>query len=347
MNNNFQKLRFLIRSATRDDLDALYALALGNDLLNLPTNKDVLLDKINKSMASFAGKPHVADRQFIFVLEDQEKRVVTGTSTVFSSYADENHPLYFFSVYDKHHLAPDVEVPEGCQLLRLEKDTRQLSALGGLVVDARYRGLPEKRGRQISLIRFVLLGMCPDFFSPYILSELMAPTAPDGSNLFWKAIGEKYTGYSYEEVFQSARLKDRSFIQDCFPKEDILLSPEQIHLHRDLESVLSSGRAQQHMITRQGFVYLNQVDPMDGGLQYSARVQDIKCIQNSEYHPCDRMPDGTEPPFVSVLIGTIRDGFFSGGQVPVSFEGDTVLLPGAAMADLNLSPGENIYVCSV
>jgi len=333
----------LIRSVCLDDLDGLYRLSLNNSLLNLPTNKDILYKKINTSIASFACKKQVDDRQFIFVLEDQETGQVTGTSTIFSHYADDAHPLYSFTVYDSNNPPPDGELKAGHQLLRLCRQTSGISALGGLVVDSRYRGLPEKRGKQISLIRFVFLGMFHNFFNPTILSELMAPTEPDGSNPFWKAIGQKYSGFDYESVFQAARLKDRSFIQEYFPTKDILLPPNLKHIHRTIDSVQDSGRAQQYMVTQQGFKYHGQVDPMDGGLQYTARIDTIKSIQNGRYYYCDQMPDN-EDVCVSALIGSVKQNHFYGCQVPVSIHDDTVLLPSHVMDLVPLSPGDQLYV---
>ncbi len=341
--NSSRNIRFLIRSVSLDDLDDLYRLSLNNSLLNLPTNKDILYKKINTSIASFACEKQVDDRQFIFVLEDQETRQVTGTSTIFSDYADEAHPLYFFTVYDSDNPPPNSEIKAGHQLLRLCKETKGISALGGLVVDSRYRGLPEKRGKQISLIRFVFLGMFHNFFNPTILSELMAPTESDGSNPFWKAIGQKYTNFDYESVFQAARLKDRSFIQEYFPKKDIILPPSLKHIHRTIHSVQNTGRAQQHMLTQQGFQYLAQVDPMDGGLQYTAQIDTIKSIQNGRYYYCDQM-SYSEDVCQSALIGSVKQNRFCGCQVPVSIHENTVLLPSHVMSLVQLSPGDQVYV---
>ncbi|MCF6246851.1 MAG: arginine N-succinyltransferase [Desulfobacula sp.] len=338
-----QDIRFLIRSVSLTDLDDIYALSLTSSLLNLPTNKDILYEKINKSIASFSGEKDVEDQQYIFVLTDQESGEVTGTSTLFSNYADKGHPFYFFTVYDSDNPSPDFPVKPGHQLLRLGFETNGISALGGLVVDSRYRGLPEKRGKQISLIRFVFLGMFPHFFHSTILSELMAPTNLNGSNPFWTAMGKKYTGYEYESVFQAACLKDRSFIQEYFPGNDITLYPDQKVLHRNIRSVLDTGRAQQHMLTKQGFTYKYRVDPMDGGLQYTAQIDDIKSIQQGGFYYCDSACHKTELNH-SALIGKVKNGCFYGGQFRVSINMNTVLLQSSVMRAIHLLPGDRIYV---
>ncbi len=337
--------RFLIRSAQLADLDSLYQLSLSNSLLNLPADKEILSEKILKSKASFACEKNLEDRQFIFVLEEQENKQVAGTSTIFSEYADKNHPLYYFTVYGPDDLPDDACVKAGHQLLRLGKTVNGISALGGLVVDPRYRGMPEKRGKQISLIRFLFIAMFPEFFHTTILSELMAPTDPDGSNPFWNAIGQKFSGLDYNSVFQHARMKDRSFIEEYFPNEDIILSPESAYLHRNIDSVNDTGKAQQHMITTQGFKYNHRVDPMDGGLQYTASVHDIKIVQKSGCFYCDQLLKGE--PECSALVGTLQEGEFLGCQHPVSFRGDTVLLHPHALEAIGISPGEQLFVSQI
>ncbi len=341
--DNHKNVRFLIRSASLKDLNDLYALSLGSNLLNLPTDKNALYKKIKKSIASFSGKNDVDDQQYIFVLVDQENEKVIGTSTIFSNYADKKHPLYYFTVYNSDSHSTDVQVKAGHQLLRLGSETKGLSALGGLVVDSRYRGLPEKLGRQISLIRFVFMGIFLHLFHSTILSELMAPTDLDGSNPFWTAIGEKYTGCKYESAFQAACMKNRSFIQNYFPDDDIILYPDQKVLHRSIQSVLDTGRAQQYMLTKQGFTYKNRVDPMDGGLQYTTQIDNIKSIRQGGFYDCDSVCNTVEMKH-SALIGTVKEGCFYGGEFPVTINTNTVFLSSNVMKAMHLSPGERIYV---
>jgi len=88
-----QNIRFIVRSAELSDLDALYSLSKNSTLLNLPTDKELLHEKIITSIASFSFQSDIADPQYIFVLEDQATGEVTGTSTLFTCYVSKSHPL--------------------------------------------------------------------------------------------------------------------------------------------------------------------------------------------------------------------------------------------------------------
>jgi len=217
-----------------------------------------------------------------------------------------------------------------------------MSALGGLIVDARYRGLPEKRGKQISLIRFVFLGMFPDSFSSTILSELMPLLNSDGSSPFWSAIGEKYTGYDYNDAMD-ARIKGHSFIKEFFPSEDIVLDPSQQKLHRNLTSVFNTGRAQQHMITKQGFTYKHKVDAMDAGLQYTIKKEDIGILKKGAYYCCEAVSDPSALNR-SALVGVVKDGRFYGGHFQVGISQNIVLFSHSMLPKLHLESGDKVYV---
>ncbi|MBT3176272.1 MAG: hypothetical protein HOG03_07055 [Desulfobacula sp.] len=338
-----QDVQFVIRGVSTSDLEMLYSLSVNDNLLNLPPDKDILREKIKASIASFSPGATVADPEYIFVLEDLESGEVIGTSTIFVNYASKAHPLYYFTVYDEYNSVEGISVKKDHQLLRLGWETFGISAFGGLIIDPRYRGLPEKRGKQISLIRMLFLGMFPELFHTMIISELMAPLNPDGNNPFWSAVGKKYTGYEYETAFHYARQKDRRFIQDYFPKEDIILYPHQKNLHRSIYSVLDTGRPQQHILTVQGFRYNFRIDPMDGGLQYTAKIQEIDIIKRGGFYVCDSLCTGKLPE-LSVLIGSLKAGHFYGGRFPADIHGSKVFLSKYILSVLGLNLGDRVYV---
>jgi arginine N-succinyltransferase len=207
-------IRFLIRSAERHDLESLMRLAPQALLVNLPPDEDILAIKIARSLQAFSANPPPS-AEYLFVLEDVASGEVVGTSLIIARYATPQRPHYFFEVHDTSR----------GQELTLGVRTGGLSAIGGLVLDRRYRGMSEKRGKQISLIRFVFMGMQPQRFEPTVLSELMTPVAPDGSNRFWDALGGRFTGMRYAEAFALTRQKSRDFIPRHFPAAPICLQP--------------------------------------------------------------------------------------------------------------------------
>jgi len=324
-------IRFLIRSAARHDLESLMRLAPQASLVNLPPDEDVLTLKIARSLMAFSGAPP-ADPEYLFVLEDVASGEVVGTSLIIARYATPRTPHYFFEVRD---------TPGGQELV-LGGRTGGLSAIGGLVLDQRYRGMPEKRGKQISLIRFVFMGMQPYRFEPRVLSELMTPVAPDGSNRFWDALGGRFTGMSYAKAFELTRQKSRDFIPRHFPATPISLPREECGLQRNRGQVLDSGKPEQRILEKVGFTFSRRVDPMDGALHYEARLADISIVKTGRY--CRVSETTRESCGQSALLGFMQGDRFCGGQYPVQVNADNAALHGEVMALLGLKSGQQVYL---
>ena len=324
-------IRFLIRSAARHDLKSLMRLALQASLVNLPPDEDILTIKIARSLQAFSANPPPS-AEYLFVLEDVASGEVVGTSQIIARYATPRRPHYFFEVRDTSR----------GQELTLGMRTSGLSAIGGLVLDRRYRGMPEKRGRQISLIRFVFMGMAPQRFEPTVLSELMTPVAADGSNRFWDALGGRFTGMSYATAFELTRRKSRDFIPCHFPATPIRLPANACGLQRNRDQVLDSGKPEQRILEKVGFTYGRRVDPMDGALHYEAPLAEISIVKNGRFcrvSETDRA-DCTQ----SGLLGFMRADRFFGGQYPVRVSGDNAALPGEVITLLGLASSEEVYL---
>ena len=324
-------IRFLIRSAERHDLESLMRLAPQALLVNLPPDEDILAIKIARSLQAFSANPPPS-AEYLFVLEDVASGEVVGTSQIIARCATPQTPHYFFEVRDTSR----------GQELTLGVRTGGLSAIGGLVLDRRYRGMPEKRGKQISLIRFVFMGMQPQRFEPTVLSELMTPVAPDGSNRFWDALGGRFTGMRYAEAFALTRQKSRDFIPRHFPAAPICLPADGRGLQCNRDQVLESGKPEQRILEKVGFSYCRRVDPMDGALHYEAPLAEISIVKNGRFCRVSQTDRASCPQ--SALLGFMRGDRFFGGQYPVRVNGVKAALPGEVMALLGLASGEEIYL---
>jgi arginine N-succinyltransferase len=73
-----------IRPITAADLPAILALSerTGSGLTSLPANEKRLADRIERSLASFAGKAERADACYMFVLVDGATDKLVGISAI-------------------------------------------------------------------------------------------------------------------------------------------------------------------------------------------------------------------------------------------------------------------------
>jgi arginine N-succinyltransferase len=333
-------MRFLIRTAKPSDLPYFYRLAGQAQLVNLPPDKAIILQKIDRSVQSFASCPPPPDAEYVFALEDLLTRQVIGASLIIAHYATRECPHFYLDV------APQTQVdrtgPErlrnGC--LKLGWDTGEISAVGGLIVDADYRG--QKLGRSISLIRFVYMCMFPERFERKILSELMGPMTAENVNLFWEALGKRFTGLEYEQAFGMAMRKRKDFLSG-FPHDRILLSQLDPEIRPCRERVVpGSGQAEQHLLESVGFRYLERVDPLDGGIMYGALRDEISIVREGTFCRVAPAPADACPSFA--LVGVVREGQFRGGQFPVGISFETASLPGDVLSSLCLTNGDRVCV---
>lgn len=271
-------MSFLVRSIQRDDLQQLTDLARQFNLLNLPGDKKILADKIERSEASFAGDLPKEKSEYLFVVEDCEERVIVGSSLIIAKHGNEEIPHYYFKILKRDHFSEDLGIGFIHQVLRFQTDSDGPTEIGGLLVDKSYRRRPERLGKQISLSRFVYMGLNRDRFEDRVLCELTPPLTDEGRSEFWEALGRRFTGLPYQEADMLSQ-SNKEFIASLFPEEDIYMSLLDPKARLVLGRVGESTKPAQHLLESIGFNYLDEVDPFDGGPHYGAKTDEILPIR--------------------------------------------------------------------
>ena len=116
-------MSFIIRSVQTEDLQQLTDLAKQFNLLNLPGNKKVLAEKIERSQASFAGDLPKDKSEYIFVIEDTEENTVIGSSLIIAKHGNEEGPHCYFKILKRDHFSQDLGLGFIHQVLRFQIDT--------------------------------------------------------------------------------------------------------------------------------------------------------------------------------------------------------------------------------
>lgn len=338
--------RFMVRNVEEKDISFLCQLAEQSPLINLPPCRATISKKIQKSLEAFCGDPPPCDAEYVFVLEDLSCRAVVGVSLIIAQYATPQCPYYYYRIRTEN--TGEGASPHGSRtrhVLRLCVETSGWSTIGGLVLDRGYRMLPQKLGKQISLIRFAYMGMFPERFNRRVLSEVMPIVAPDGSSPFWEALGKRFTGMEYSEAFQLCRGKDRGFIEAFFPKGDVCSPISDPAICLGPERMAGFGREEKHILEKVGLRFLNQLDPMDGALHYGAELSDIAIIERGAFRRAQR--GGIQSFKDMAFMGVAKQGRFRGGRYPVRCEPGLVYLRDDIMELLAVEEGESIYVSTV
>jgi arginine N-succinyltransferase len=173
-------MSFIIRGVQHEDAHQLFELAKQFNLLNLPGDKKVLGEKIDRSMQSFEGSLPKEKSEYLFVLEDIEEKAIVGSSLVLAKHGTDEVPHSFFKILKRNHFSEDLGIGFIHHVLRFQLDLDGPTEIGGLLVDKSYRRRPERLGKQISLSRFLYIALHPEQFEDRILCELTPPLTEEG-----------------------------------------------------------------------------------------------------------------------------------------------------------------------
>lgn len=333
-------MSFIIRPARHEDVNQLVDLAKQFNLLNLPGEKKTLQNKIEKSMKSFSENLPKSSSEYLFVLEDTEEKLVVGSSLIIAKHGTDDIPHFFFKLLKKNHFSEDLGTGFIHQVLRFQLDTDGPTEIGGLLVDKTYRRRPEKLGKQISLARFVYMGLYPNRFEDRVLCELTPPLTEEGRSEFWEALGRRFTGLPYQEADVLSQ-SHKEFIQSLFPEDDIYLCLLDSKARLVIGRVGQATKPAQHLLESIGFEYLDEVDPFDGGPHYGCKVEDLAPIKQSRMV---RLTEFKDPKFQGrVLVGVPGD-HFKAAVVPYDLRHDEISIPSKMKDLLEIENDSEIFV---
>ncbi|MEQ1875104.1 MAG: arginine N-succinyltransferase [Bdellovibrionia bacterium] len=333
-------MSFLIRGAEETDLVQLMQLADQFTLLNMPANETVLIEKIRRSTKSFAGKAKKADAEFLFVVEDTDKKRLVGSSLILAKHGTTKVPHNYFKVLKREKFSEDLGIGFIHKVLKFSRETDGPTEVGGLLVDKSYRRRPEKLGKQVSLVRFLYMAMRPERFEPKILCELTPPLTDEGRSEFWEALGRRFTGLPYQEADYLSQ-HNKEFIKSLFP-EEVYLTLLDARARFVVGRVGEQTIPAQHLLEGIGFKYLEEVDPFDGGPHFGAQMADIKTVKETKKLKVLSSEKSTFNKLA--LVGFERDGAFRGTQTISDVSDNGVVLPKATMDLLKLNVGDELYL---
>ncbi|PIS12000.1 MAG: arginine N-succinyltransferase [Bdellovibrio sp. CG10_big_fil_rev_8_21_14_0_10_47_8] len=333
-------MSFIVRAVRHEDASQLVDLARQFTLLNLPGEKKVIASKIDRSVHSFAGKLPKQETEYLFVVEDTEEQLVVGSSLIMAKHGTEEIPHNFFKILKKNHYSDDLGIGFIHQVLRFQLDMDGPTEIGGLLVDKIYRRRPEKLGKQISLSRFLYMGLHPEQFEERVLCELTPPLTDEGRSEFWEALGRRFTGLPYQEADMLSQ-SHKEFISSLFPQEDIYLCLLDAKARSVLGRVGEHTKPAQHLLESIGFEYLEEVDPFDGGPHYGCKTKDIlpikmgRRVRVAEFKDASYKEQG--------LVGLTQDEF-KAALVSYDLRGDEVALAPKVRSLLGVDVDEEIFL---
>jgi len=341
---------FFVRPIAQDDLSAVLALSerTGAGLTTLPANRDRLLQRIERSLASFAYATDKANACYMFVLVEsggaQAERVV-GISAIEAA-VGLKEPWYNYHVGTLVHASRALDVYTVAPTLFLSNDHTGHTELCSLFLDQRYR--IGKNGALLAKCRLLFIAEFAELFSTKVIAELRGRLEPDGSSPFWEGLGRHFFAMEYSTADYLTGTGQKSFIAELMPKHPVYVNLLPPAAREAIGAVHEDTAPARTMLEQEGFRYEGYVDIFDAGPTVECTRDTIDAVRRATVMTCtlgeeDPVPDSLTDDILW-LVGNRKFAQFRAIVTAAPARVDRFpLLPYAADA-LGVAEGDSVRV---
>jgi len=272
----------VIRPIGPQDREALYQIAVdsGVGFTSLPINRDVLNEKIDRSIASFAKQIAAPDDEgYLFVLEDTQTGEVMGTTAIEASVGT-RAPFYHYHRQTVVHASPTLEVHNKMEVLTLCNHYTGCAEVCTLFLQEPHR--QGTNGRLLSKSRFLFMAQFAERFGTKVIAEMRGVNDANGNSPFWHWLGKHFFSMEFKQADYLVGLGNKVFIAELMPKYPLyvnLLSPEAqaviSHVHEKTKPAL-------RLLEKEGFQHIGYVDIFDAGPTVESQLENVGTVKNSE-----------------------------------------------------------------
>ncbi|HEX5865625.1 MAG TPA: arginine N-succinyltransferase [Casimicrobiaceae bacterium] len=336
---------FYVRPIAREDLPAVLALSerSGAGLTTLPANAKRLAQRIERSLAAFAGNAAKADACYVFVLVDGVGGSVVGISAIEAA-VGLAEPWYNYHVGTQVHASRELDVYITAPTLFLTNDHTGDSELCSLFLDARYRRA--KNGPLLAKARLLFIAEFAELFAPKVIAELRGKLDADGRSPFWEGLGRHFFAMEYSRADYLTGIGRKAFIAQLMPRHPVyttLLPAEARAVIGEVHADTLPARA---MLEAEGFRYDGYVDIFDAGPTLECFRDNIRAVAQSQTLPVklgedDPVPDSLTDNVLWLVTNRSFERFRAGLASAPARIAQFPLLPHAAAA-LGVADGDSV-----
>lgn len=270
----------VIRPIQPTDLEDLYkmARAAGIGVTTLPADRGLLMERIERSVESFAKRIPADLASYLFAMEDTEAGRIVGTCGIDARVGlDEVWYNYRLSitVNSSRELGVHVQNPT----LYLTNDMTNCSELCSLFLDEGWRG--DGNGPLLSRCRFLFLADYRHLFSEKIFAEMRGVSDAEGRSPFWDSLGRRFFNMDFQQADMLTGKGNKSFIAELMPKHPIYVPLLSEPARAVIGQVHDATRPALRMLEAEGFNFNGLVDIFDAGPVIEAFIHNIRAIRDS------------------------------------------------------------------
>jgi arginine N-succinyltransferase len=286
---------FVVRPVAREDLPAVLALTerTGHGLTTLPANRERLSARIERSLASFAGRAARGDECYMFVLEEAREQRIAGISAIEAA-VGLNEPWYNFRVGNQVHASAALGVYTAVPTLFLGNDHTGHTELCSLFVDQGYRR--EHNGPLIAKSRLLFIAEFKERFAPKVIAELRGRVDGAGGSPFWEGLGRHFFAMEYKAADYLTGIGEKAFVAELMPRHPVYANLLPEDARAAIGAVHEDSAPARAMLEQEGFRYEGYVDIFDAGPTLECFRDDILALRHAQVLPValdedDPVPD--------------------------------------------------------
>ena len=288
---------FFVRPIARDDLTAVLALSerTGRGLTTLPANRERLLERIERSLASFEGATVKANACYMFVLAEAgaDGERVVGISAIEAA-VGLKEPWYNYHVGTLVHASRALDVYTVAPTLFLCNDHTGHTELCSLFLDERYR--TGKNGPLLAKSRLLFVAEFAELFAETIIAELRGRLEPDGTSPFWEGLGRHFFAMEFTRADYLTGTGQKSFIAELMPRHPVYVNLLPAAAREAIATVHADTAPARAMLEQEGFRYEGYVDIFDAGPTVECARDNVDAIRRASVLTCtlgeeDPVPD--------------------------------------------------------
>ncbi|WP_317204872.1 arginine N-succinyltransferase [Janthinobacterium sp.] len=340
----------VVRAINENDLDALYGLAsqVGTGMTTLKPDMKMLGDRLAIACASFAESIPVAQRDYMFVMEDTDTGRLAGVCAIKGAVGLEE-PFYNYRIGTLVHSSRELGVFTRMETLYLSNDLTGSTELCSLFLHPDYRS--GTNGKLLSKSRFLFIAQFPQLFTEKLIAEMRGYQAPDGSSPFYEGLGRHFFKMNFDHVDDLTSLGKKSFIAELMPRQPLYVAYLPEAAQEVIGKVHLSTAPARRLLEQEGLYFEGYVDIFDAGPVLQARVSELRAMRDSTLSTLDPdaaadacgAPAEAEPYLVSNT--NLRD--FRMIVTAANPVGGKIALPEAEQALLRVHAGEAVRTLSL
>lgn len=317
-----------LRPSRMEDHQAVLELArqAGFGMTSLPPDPEVLRQKIESSMHSFAGtyaKP--GQESFFFVLEDSDTGQIVGTTGI-KARIGLSQPFYSYKVTTITQISSQLDKFSKHSLLQVTNDLTGATEIGALFLLPSYRR--DRMGKMMSLARFLFIAAFRERFAPQVIAEMRGVHDIEGKSPFYSALPRHFFEMSFAEADYINATQGNQFINDLMPKYPIYVSLLPKRAQQVIGQANAASEPARAMLEGQGLNYQGYIDIFDGGPTLSAPIDQVHAVRHSVHATIGRIIDLPEETPKFIVSNESFEGFrCTAGRVRVEADGTLAITP--------------------